>query len=286
MDGTQRRFKQSDKGLFYLDVTAERSGTVLVNTVADNKIKYTNRDYKQAMVARRLQNVIGWPSPRTFIKIVENNLLKNCPVNKADVMAAKEILGPNLGLLKGKTVQRTGSHVRSGQLGIPREIMEKYQDVTIGANIMLVNRIPFLISLLQYIKFGTTEVLKNWKNATIIKAFTNIKGIYAQHGFRLRMCHADGKFEPMQGDLIDMGIDLNVVSAEEHVPEVERDIRTVKERTHCVYNTVPFKQMPSCMVVEMVHAGVFWLNMFPPEDGVSDTLSPRALVTGLQLDFN
>jgi hypothetical protein len=40
------------------------------------------------------------------------------------------------------------------------------------------------------------------------------------------------------------------------------------------------------MTVELVYASVFWLDMFPSNDGVSDTISPRGLVTGLKLDYN
>jgi hypothetical protein len=97
--------------------------------------------------------------------------------------------------------------------------------------------------------------------------------------------HADGEFEPMRGDLQEAGMNLHVVSNGEHVPEAERYIRTVKERTRCVYNTVPFKCMPSRMLVEMVQLIVFWLNMFPATDGVSDTLSPRGIIVGLKLDY-
>jgi hypothetical protein len=89
----------------------------------------------------------------------------------------------------------------------------------------------------------------------------------------------------MRGDLQELGMALNVVSADAHVPEVKRYIRTVKERSRCVYNTVPFKRMPTTMVVEMVCASVFWLNMFPPTDEVSDTLSPTGLIVGLKLDY-
>ena len=35
-----------------------------------------------------------------------------------------------------------------------------------------------------------------------------------------------------------------------------------------------------------VHAAVFWLNAFPHPEGVSQTLSPRAIVTGETLDYN
>jgi hypothetical protein len=44
--------------------------------------------------------------------------------------------------------------------------------------------------------------------------------------------------------------------------------------------------MPARMVIEMVHASVFWLSMFPATDGVSDVISPRGLVVGLKLDYN
>jgi hypothetical protein len=81
-------------------------------------------------------------------------------------------------------------------------------------------------------------------------------------------------------------MELNVVSNDKHVPEIERYIRTVKERTRCVYTMLPYKKMPSRMVVEMVKASVCWLNMFPADDGVSDTLSPREIVAGLKIDFH
>jgi hypothetical protein len=39
------------------------------------------------------------------------------------------------------------------------------------------------------------------------------------------------------------------------------------------------------MIKEMVMACVFWLNMFPPYDGVSATLSSWVLMTGFTLDY-
>ena len=39
----------------------------------------------------------------------------------------------------------------------------------------------------------------------------------------------DGQFEPLRGDLAGMGVCLNMVSNDEHVPEIEQYIRTVKE---------------------------------------------------------
>jgi hypothetical protein len=95
----------------------------------------------------------------------------------------------------------------------------------------------------------------------------------------------DGQFETLRGDLAELQINLNTVSNDEHVPDIERHIRTVKERARSIYNTLPFKKMPSRVVIEMIYASTFWLNTFPPEDGISDTISPRAIVTGMQIDY-
>jgi hypothetical protein len=39
------------------------------------------------------------------------------------------------------------------------------------------------------------------------------------------------------------------------------------------------------MIIKMAHASVFWLNMFPASDGVSDILSPRGIIVGLKMDY-
>ena len=106
-DGSERRFEQAKSRLFDLD-TEQNSGTVLVNTVEENKARYTNRDYQRALLASRLQNTIGHKLTRDFVHIVKENLLKNCPITTDDIMATEDILGPKLGSLRGKTVRCGG----------------------------------------------------------------------------------------------------------------------------------------------------------------------------------
>jgi hypothetical protein len=83
-----------------------------------------------------------------------------------------------------------------------------------------------------------------------------------------------------------MQIGSNTVSNDKRVPDIEQHIRTMKERTRSMWNTLPFKRIPSCLTIEMVLASTFWWNSFPPEGGVSDTLSPQALVVGMKIDWN
>jgi len=42
------------------------------------------------------------PSTKDYVRYIGNKMLLNCPVTKADIMHAEDILGPNLGSLKGK----------------------------------------------------------------------------------------------------------------------------------------------------------------------------------------
>ncbi len=284
-DGTVRVFKQSERGLFYMETSGGAAGVTLINTVADNRSNYTNRDYSRAVLARQIQKMIGRPSTRTFISIVENNLLPNCPITKRDIEAAEHIFGRDVGSLMGKTVRRQGPRVEGFTVDIPAIIMNRYKNVILAGDIMFVNKIPFLMTVSRYIKFGTAVMIKNKSNKTILAQIKAIQKVYMRRGFVITTLLMDGGFESMRADLADLRITLNTVSNAEHVPDIERHIRTIKERTRCVYNMLPFQKMPHRLVIEMVYMCNFWLNTFPPGDGISDTLSPRAIVVGTQIDY-
>ncbi len=139
------------------------------------------------------------------------------------------------------------------------------------------------------IKFGTAEMLRRRDAKYILKTIKNVRAIYNKRSFKVTRIHADNEFEMLQGDLIDdptSPTDLNTSSNGEHVPEIECYISTVKERAQCVWNTMPFKKVLTCMVVELVHLSVFWLNTFPATDGILAILSHRAIVIGTQVDYN
>ena len=95
----------------------------------------------------------------------------------------------------------------------------------------------------------------------------------------------DGEFGHLRGKLADMGIALNETLHDEHVGDIERYIRTVKERMRAIYNTLPFNKIPARLVVEMAKASVFWLNGMPPKDYFGNNLSPQTIVTSQKLDY-
>ena len=50
-----------------------------------------------------------------------------------------------------------------------------------------------------------------------------------------------------------MKITMNVCSEAEHIGDIERLNRTVKERAHGVVTHLSYKKLPGRMVIELVH---------------------------------
>jgi hypothetical protein len=103
-------------------------------------------------------------------------------------------------------------------------------------------------------------------------ALDNILCTYWCCGFQVAECNADPEFVLQH---MFNGTSMNLCAQVEHIPEIKWYIQTVKDCTHSGYNSMPFKQIPWLMLVQLVANAVFWLNAFPHGDGVSNTLSPR-----------
>jgi hypothetical protein len=281
-DGRVLDFQPSVSGLHCYD--SREHGTTFAQTVAKVKEKCTVRACKRAVVARKLQDVVGRPSTRDHVKIVEGGMLRNCPITRADILAAEDIFGPNMGSLKGKTGRRKNMHVPSLVADVPCNIVKMHRDVTLCFDIMFVNKIAFLVTVSRNLRFGTTERLLSRNPGVAGKALVTVLKFHRQQGFRVKECHGDGEFESLRATLADAGSGLNVTGEDEHAPEVERHIRTTKERSRSSCDTVPFKTLPGMMIVELVHGRVCWLNSFPAKDGVLAVQSPRRSMTGQQAD--
>jgi hypothetical protein len=224
----------------------------MVNTVAANNGNYTNADYLKAVRARELQIKIGRPSTKHFIEIVTSNQLPNCPVTKADIIAAEHLFGPDVGSLKGKTVRRRPHLAKPTIEPLPPQIMSQYRSVTLAADVMYVNGIPMLVTISRNLRrFATVEALPNRNIATLVKGVKAVATVYKRASFSIAATLMDGEFEAMRGDLADLGIALNETARDEDVGEIERFIRTLmKERMRAIYNTLPFKHFGIMQVAE------------------------------------
>ena len=123
------------------------------------------------------------------------------------------------------------------------------------------------------------------KQATMLKCIANVATLYRKAGFKVTTALLDGEFVPLRGGLAEIGVTLNETSRDEHVGDIERYIRTIKERMRSIYNTMPFHKVPARLVIEMAKTAVFWLNAFPVSRGASRDLSPCTILTGQKVDY-
>ena len=78
----------------------------------------------------------------------------------------------------------------------------------------------------------------------------------------------------MEEDMKENDILMEYAAAQEHVPDIERTIRTIKERFRCQYARMPFKRIPILMVEKLAQECAKWRNLFPPKGGISQYYSP------------
>jgi len=146
-DGNNHVFMPSKKGLYFSGVKND-TAHVMINTVDSIKNKYTVKEYANAHKARSIQDIIGRPATKDHIEYVEKGLIPNCPITKQDIIRAEDILGPNLGSLKGKTMRRTPGRVTINTLDdLPDGMLEEHGNVTLTVVIMYINKIPFIVTL-------------------------------------------------------------------------------------------------------------------------------------------
>ena len=247
----------------------------MLSTVAGNAKQFTQRQYKNAVLARRVQNIIMRPGTREFMDVSINHI-RNCPINKQHIQTAETIFGPNLGSLKGKTTYHAPPHVAGHITPVPPEILAAHSNIHLTVDIMYINKLPFLVTYSRSLRFATVEFLENRQTPTICKKLQSVFNLYHHRGFTITRLFADPEFEVLRPWFPC----LDTCGANDHIPDIERFICTVKDRSRSTYRMLPFKYIPRIVLIQLVKNVIFWLNSFPARDDVSTTMFPRCIMTG------
>ena len=84
----------------------------------------------------------------------------------------------------------------------------------------------------------------------------------------------------------DYNVVLNTCAANKHSSIIEQDNFTIKEMARCTFASVPFRSIPDLLTAELVYLCTFWINCCCFRVGVSNTISPRELLTGIKCDYS
>ena len=97
----------------------------------------------------------------------------------------------------------------------------------------------------------------------------------------------DGEFGSLKDIIqnIPAGPRVNLTSANEHAPEIERRILVVKKRSREFRHSLPFNRIPKLMTIHAILDIAKMLNYFTTKQGISSELSPSSILTGESLDY-
>jgi hypothetical protein len=255
---------------------------MMINTVLGNLEGYTRHEMDKAQQARRLQRMIGNPIERELVGMVHEKLTANCPVTMQEVHNANRIFGSDLANLRGKTTRKQPEHIRVDYVEIPQNLINMHKYVTLVADVMFVNGLPFLVTLARGISLVMIEFLPSQTAKRLALTVELVLKVYARGGFVVQTMMMDMEFKKLV-DLLP-NVVINTTAAQEHVGEIEQKIRVIKERARGTMNTLPYSQLPKLIIIELMHFCVMWMNAFLVKLGISKKWSPRELISRHKLD--
>ena len=167
---------------------------------------------------------------------------------------AEDIYGPRIPHPNSNTVRRKIQHVEPVKItSVPKTILDKYKEATICCYLIYINVIGFLNTISRHIMFATGSMIKNRKVENIADRITQVQKLYLQRGFKITHMHTYCEFEPLRKKMTALGINLNCASKKEHVPDIERYIRTVKERVRSAQANIPLKRISKLMILHLLN---------------------------------
>jgi hypothetical protein len=249
-DGKRIPFTPSEKGIYkyilpacqnitdlwnLLSSTSKPQETTLIDTVEDRSKYYTKREIQQAQLARRIQNKVGCPSSKEFQDVVIHHL-PGCTVTVRDIQIAEDLYGPNLASLKGKTVRTTAPHIDGKVSGVPPKILSRQSNIVLCIDIAQINGIEAFLTVSKVLRFGTIDILPNRQTKTFRDILTKIVRHYESRGFTIQTIFGDPAFRSLKAWFPQ----FDSCGADDHVPDIERYIRTWKERVRSGYHSSMF----------------------------------------------
>jgi hypothetical protein len=142
-----------------------------------------------------------------------------------------------------------------------------------------INQIGFLTAIDKTIICRSVEPLKANTVDELLQAVTRVVRVYNKAQHTISVIDCDREFGSILTDVEEiLDIKLNLTNADDHVPEIERNNRFLKERFRAIFNSLPYKAIPLVMIRYLLILVARQANFFPQKQGISTFYSPRLLI--------
>ena len=130
----------------------------------------------------------------------------------------------------------------------------------------------------------SVEFIPSRTAAHLGRPLLKIVSIYARDCFMVNVILMDKEFDKVESE-VEL-VHIITTAAREHVGEIERGIRLIKERARGFISTCKFTVLPQQFVIHLLYFCVMWLNATPKPNGILDQFFLRELICRLCFDFN
>ncbi|KAL7503697.1 hypothetical protein ACHAXN_001443 [Cyclotella atomus] len=116
---------------------------------------------------------------------------------------------------------------------------------------MFVNGLPFFITKSRDIKLITVQFLPSRTVNRLVESLHAVMRVYRRGGFIVETCLMDMESTKIVDKVTE--VIVSTTATREHVTDIERDIRTVKERARSTTSELPYKDcMPDIFIIKLV----------------------------------
>ena len=159
----------------------------------------------------------------------------------------------------------------------PGIVLALYWFLSLVADVMFVNNIPFFITMSCGIKFVTVEYLRTRTAKELSKNLKRVMKLYGRGSMIVQNILMDMEFDSTKDELMGKTV-VDTSAAKEHVSKIERCIHTIKERCRAMASDLPFNCLHKTIVINLIYFCILWLNAFPVKNRVSQEFSPQFIV--------
>ena len=121
-------------------------------------------------------------------------MVKDCPITIDDVKIMNDIFGPNVYMLKGKTVRTRPHKVVSNYIEIPDRLLDAHKRIVLCIDIMYVENLPFLVTVSLNVKYFTAYYLKDRTKESLMTAIDVTFTYYNNAEFIIVEVRGDNEF--------------------------------------------------------------------------------------------
>ena len=142
---------------------------------------------------------------------------------------------------------------------------------------MYINGNPYLHTKSKDINYITINRLQSRKSRDIRRKLKPVLKRYFTRGLTITDVFADNEFSSSEYETFFMPATLHICARGEHVPIIERSIRTIKDRARAAIACLPYDRVPSVMIISLIESVERLLNMFTENN---TDHSPMTIVEG------